>query len=51
MEKIKYTGKFTEYFFMNLGLTFLSILTLGIGFIYQSYWNKKYFFEHLEINK
>lgn len=47
--KIIYKGKFTEYFIYNLGLTLLSIITLGLGFIYQAYWNQKYFFEHLEI--
>lgn len=47
--KIKYTGKFGEYFIMNLGLGLLSIITLGLGLIYQAYWNQKYFFEHMEI--
>lgn len=50
-KQIIYTGKFSEFFFMNLGLSFLGIITLGLGFIYQSYWNQKYFFEHLEIKE
>jgi len=50
-KKILFTGKFGEYFIMNLGLTVLSILTLGIGFIYQTYWNMKYFVSKLEIEE
>jgi uncharacterized membrane protein YjgN (DUF898 family) len=46
---IKFTGGFGEYFLMNLGLTVLSIVTLGIGSIYQIYWNAKYFVSKLEI--
>lgn len=48
-KRILFTGHFGEYFLMNLGLSVLSILTLGIGFIYQAYWNMKYFVSKLEI--
>lgn len=48
-KKVYFTGKFFEYFLMNIGLTILSIITLGLGLFYQVYWNQKYFVDHLEI--
>lgn len=47
--KITFTGKFTEYLLWNLLLTLLSVCTLGLGLIYQAYWNQKYFVDHLKI--
>lgn len=48
-KKVYFTGKFGEYFLMNIGLTVLSLITFGLGFFYQVYWNQKYFVDHLEI--
>ena len=48
--KIIYTGKFLEWLVWNIALTVLTIVTFGIASPYLFYWNKKYFFEHLEIN-
>lgn len=49
MKKVVFTGGFWEYFGMNIALSLLSVFTLGIGFIYQIFWNMKYFVSHLEI--
>jgi len=50
-KKIIFTGHFVEWFLMNLGLTFLSFITFGIGFFYQIWWNQKYLFTNLEIER
>lgn len=49
MKRIIFTGSFGDYFLKSLGLILLSILTLGLGFIYYGYWNIKYFVSHLQI--
>jgi uncharacterized membrane protein YjgN (DUF898 family) len=47
--KVKFTGKFFEYFIATLGLMLLTAVTLGLALPYMTYWQQKYFFEHLEI--
>lgn len=47
--RIIFTGGFWDYFLKMLGLSVLTVFTLGIIFPYLIYWNAKYFFENLEI--
>lgn len=47
--RIIFTGGFWDYFLKMLGLSVLTVFTLGILFPYLMYWNAKYFFENLEI--
>lgn len=47
--KVVFTGKFTEYLLMLLGLTVLGILTFGIVWLYLPFWQMKYIVEHIEI--
>ena len=47
--KIIFTGNFWEFFFISIGLIFLSIITIGLFLPYLVYWQFKYFFDHMEI--
>ena len=47
--KIVFTGSFWEYFFISLGLIFLTICTLGLFLPVYAYWSVKWFFTKLEI--
>ena len=49
--KIKFTGNFWDFFVKTLGLGVLCVFTMGIALPYLMYWQYKYFFTHMEIEK
>ena len=47
--KVIFTGNFIDFAVKFILLFILSILTLGLGFAYLSFWSVKYFVDNLEI--
>ena len=49
MTNIQFNGGFWEFFFVNIGLLLLTVLTLGLAAPYLIYWSTKYFFTNLQV--
>lgn len=49
MNKLVFTGSFLEFFLLNLGLSILTLVSFGLLFIVQVYFNIKWVVEHIEI--
>ncbi|MBE0574204.1 DUF898 family protein [Candidatus Dojkabacteria bacterium] len=47
--KIIFKGSFWDYFIKFLGLSVLTVITLGLLLPYLVYWQVKYFVDNLEL--